>query len=805
MRPTGFRVSVLPRVLLIALATGLYSFGFQAPPVVTLAAYYKLDETAGTTSADSGPNNLPGTWNTTAMISTSTTDVAPFIPGNAARMTFAIPPAVQTVGGYVSVPNNAAVTFTGPFSMMAWIKPTPYNTGQNPNDTGAVIQKWDWLPSPGVLRGYAFNYNQNGTIWFNTGTSTAQDNLTTTQVVQPNTWTHVACVYDGTNKYIYINGQLSISAAASLAPEASPAPLHIGKDDWIRNYYGGVDDVRLYSGGMNAAEVQAVFAGGNTAIGVGNPGTVITSPGLLAQYYNNNAGNGTGITPPGSASATPSTTATLAFERIDPVVFFDWGNGSPNAAVNVDNFFGVWTGQVLTTNMGGLYSFGTIADDGTRIWVNGTLVLDHWVPQGPPGTPNMGTTINLNANTMYSIRVEYMEIGGGAVSKLYWQPPPLTAPVLLGCGNLYPPAGPAAPTGLTATGSTTTTNASVALSWVAPAGAPAATSYILERSTTAGGPYTQIATQTGLTFTDTTVNFGTTYYYVVQGTSENGLLVGPPSTEANAICILPPVSVMPGGPITVSETGMNQLMTLNVNTLPTSDATVTISSNNALGATVGLVGQAGTNSIQIIIPNGTPVGTQYQFMVYGVDDFIVNDPQAFIITVGVTGGGYPVTNLTVNGTCLEGDTAGIIASPSSGLLTSTAGAQATFYVTLHSKPASGPVNLSVVSSDPTEGTVSTATLNFDNTNWNQPQPVVVTGQGINITYQWTPFTVTMTGLGTSSSEYIGLQAVVSLTNAHLEVPPALPKVWGKCGLLGLEGFLPLGLLLAWRRRRKAAP
>jgi len=56
-------------------------------------------------------------------------------------------------------------------------------------------------------------------------------------------------------------------------------------------------------------------------------------------------------------------------------------------------------------------------------------------------------------------------------------------------------------------------NSKVDLNWNEVTGA---TSYTVKRSTTAGGPYTTIATGvTGTTYTDTDVTNGTTYYYVV--------------------------------------------------------------------------------------------------------------------------------------------------------------------------------------------------------------------------------------------------------------------------------------------------
>lgn len=72
------------------------------------------------------------------------------------------------------------------------------------------------------------------------------------------------------------------------------------------------------------------------------------------------------------------------------------------------------------------------------------------------------------------------------------------------------------PTGLAASA----LNNSVSLNWSAATGA---TSYNIKRSTTAGGPYTTIATAvTGTTYADTGLTNGTTYYYVVTAVNADG-------------------------------------------------------------------------------------------------------------------------------------------------------------------------------------------------------------------------------------------------------------------------------------------
>jgi len=96
-----------------------------------------------------------------------------------------------------------------------------------------------------------------------------------------------------------------------------------------------------------------------------------------------------------------------------------------------------------------------------------------------------------------------------------------------------PTTPPAAPTNLVATAG----NAQASLSWSASSGA---TNYRLKRSTTNGGPYTQIATPTGTSYLDTPLTNGTTYYYVVSAVNSAG-----ESTNSAQVSALPVVSNPP--------------------------------------------------------------------------------------------------------------------------------------------------------------------------------------------------------------------------------------------------------------------
>jgi autotransporter-associated beta strand protein len=77
------------------------------------------------------------------------------------------------------------------------------------------------------------------------------------------------------------------------------------------------------------------------------------------------------------------------------------------------------------------------------------------------------------------------------------------------------PPVPGAPTGLSATPAF----GQVALSWTA---ASYATSYQVKRATVAGGPYTTVASETGLSYTDSGLPSGSTRYYIVSAVNITG-------------------------------------------------------------------------------------------------------------------------------------------------------------------------------------------------------------------------------------------------------------------------------------------
>jgi len=105
--------------------------------------------------------------------------------------------------------------------------------------------------------------------------------------------------------------------------------------------------------------------------------------------------------------------------RVDPMVSFNWGLGSPDPSMGSDAFSVRWTGQVSPL-YSETYTFYSKTDDGARLWVNGQLLVDRWVNQT---LREDSGTITLVAGQYYDIRYEYFDNVQSAEAYLSWSSP----------------------------------------------------------------------------------------------------------------------------------------------------------------------------------------------------------------------------------------------------------------------------------------------------------------------------------------------------------------------------------------------
>ena len=104
-------------------------------------------------------------------------------------------------------------------------------------------------------------------------------------------------------------------------------------------------------------------------------------------------------------------TGAPALTRSDDAVDFNWGDGSPNAAIPADRFSARWTRT--KTYAAGTYRCSVTGDDGIRVLVDSVQVVNGWFYQ-PPTTYSADVPLDAGSHTVV---VEYFEHTGGAVAR----------------------------------------------------------------------------------------------------------------------------------------------------------------------------------------------------------------------------------------------------------------------------------------------------------------------------------------------------------------------------------------------------
>jgi beta-glucosidase len=103
--------------------------------------------------------------------------------------------------------------------------------------------------------------------------------------------------------------------------------------------------------------------------------------------------------------------------RVDATVDFHWELAAPGPGIPEDRFSARWTGK-LTPPKSGVYALALRSDDGSRLYIDGKLVVDDWGDH-PPTLKTV--QIELVGGNSYDLRLEYFEGILGASVELLWQ------------------------------------------------------------------------------------------------------------------------------------------------------------------------------------------------------------------------------------------------------------------------------------------------------------------------------------------------------------------------------------------------
>ncbi|OHE89144.1 MAG: hypothetical protein A3G75_07685 [Verrucomicrobia bacterium RIFCSPLOWO2_12_FULL_64_8] len=208
----------------------------------SLVGWWKLDETSGTTAADSSDSGFDGTlqnFSGTYWVAGHTGNALDFDGSN----------------DRVVVGNPTVLQLTGAVTLAAWV-----NLDSIADSSRSIISKgggsgargWELLTES----------NNKWSFWIASNSSTLVGPSVTG--VSLGTWVHVAGVYDPSVPVmrIYINGVLGAEQTTGVPTSMynSAHDVAIGaRPTSGNNVNGRIDDVRIYKRALSAAEVSAVM------------------------------------------------------------------------------------------------------------------------------------------------------------------------------------------------------------------------------------------------------------------------------------------------------------------------------------------------------------------------------------------------------------------------------------------------------------------------------------------------------------------------------------------------------------------
>jgi hypothetical protein len=217
-----------------------------------------------------------------------------------------------------------------------------------------------------------------------------------------------------------------------------------------------------------------------------------------------------------------------------------------------------------------------------------------------------------------------------------------------------------------------------------------------------------------------------------------------------------------------TESGGTAFFTMKLNSPPTNDVTIALSSSD--------IGEGTVSPSSLTF---TPINwnIDQNVIVAGVNDDLVDGNQSYnVILSSATSADIDYNELDPNDVSLintDNDSAGITVSSISGN-TSEDEQIATFTVVLNSEPTANVI-ISVSSSDTSEGIVSPSVLSFIPGNWSVNQTVSVTGVNDDLFDGDQPFHILLSAASSTDSDYNGLDPNdITLINDDNEPTRLLP-------------------------------
>lgn len=197
----------------------------------------------------------------------------------------------------------------------------------------------------------------------------------------------------------------NIQSIAVIGSAANSAPIIVGggSGSVVPSYLvTALEGIRKRAG----KEITIRHAQEDGGAGIPIPNEYLTQAngdaGLQGEYYSN-----------------PTLSGNPAMTRTDSNVDFEYFPAVTSAGLGSKNWSARWTGA-LKAPQDGDYTFFLTSDDGSRLYINGNLVVDNW---GDHSTQTRSGSFRFIAGQSYNIEVQYYQNSGGSAVHLAWRTP----------------------------------------------------------------------------------------------------------------------------------------------------------------------------------------------------------------------------------------------------------------------------------------------------------------------------------------------------------------------------------------------
>jgi len=505
------------------------------------------------------------TATTTALAASTTTPTV----GASVTLTATVTPATAT--GAVTFYSGTTSLGTGTLSSGVATLATSFATAGSDSLTAVYAGSTTYATSTSsavaVTVSQATKTATTTALAASTTTPTVGASVTLTATVTPATATGAVTFYSGTTSLG--TGTLS-SGVATLATSFATT----GTDSLTAVYAGSTTYATSTSSAVTVTVSQATKTATTTALAASTTtptvGASVTLTATVAPatatgavtFYSGTTSLGTGTLSSGKATLATSF-ATAGSDSLTAVYAGSTTYAtSTSSAVTVTVSPGTSSptacNVVYTITQQGSGVFGaTIALDntGTTAWTNWTL---QWIFANGQTIQSLWNGVETQTGALVTVTNENYNgsiAAGGSVTNIGFNGNIVSGnavPTAFAVnGYLCAPlsgAPPLAPTGPTATSG----NQQIALTWTPSL---TATSYLVKRSTTSGGPYTTVGTSTTTSYTDTGLTNGTVYYYVVAavntaggGANSTQVFAEPAASAPSVTIIVNPAQTQPISP-----------------------------------------------------------------------------------------------------------------------------------------------------------------------------------------------------------------------------------------------------------------